>query len=67
MLLRVKRARRKAVGAAFLAAYGDDAQALAIAKYAWSELKLRHVAVWVDESSVYTRTVANYLRSFSEF
>ena len=40
-----------------LAAYGDDAQALAMAKYAWNELKLRHVALWVDESSVYTRTV----------
>jgi branched-chain amino acid transport system substrate-binding protein len=48
----------------FLAAYGDDAQALAMAKYAWSELKLRHVAVWVDESSVYTRTVGGFFEEF---
>src|SRR5262245_38559008 len=45
----------------FLAAYGDDAQALAMAKYAWNELKLRHVALWVDESSVYTRTVGGFV------
>ena len=48
----------------FLAAYGDDAQALAMAKYAWNELKLRHVALWVDESSVYTRTVGGYFEEF---
>jgi len=48
----------------FLAAYGDDAQALAMAKYAWNELKLRHVALWVDESAVYTRTVGGYFEKF---
>jgi branched-chain amino acid transport system substrate-binding protein len=48
----------------FLAAYGDDAQALAMAKYAWNELKLRHVALWVDESSVYTRTVGGFFEEF---
>jgi branched-chain amino acid transport system substrate-binding protein len=39
----------------FLAAYGDDAQALAMAKYA---------ALWVDESSVYTRTVGGFFEEF---
>jgi len=48
----------------FLAAYGDDAQAQAMAKYAWNELKLRHVAVWVDDSSVYTRTVGGFFEQF---
>jgi branched-chain amino acid transport system substrate-binding protein len=48
----------------FLAAYGDDAQALAMAKYAWNELKLRHVALWVDEGSVYTRTVGKFFEQF---
>ena len=48
----------------FLAAYGDDAQALAMAKYAWNELKLRHVAVWIDDSSVYTRTVGGFFEQF---
>jgi branched-chain amino acid transport system substrate-binding protein len=48
----------------FLAAYGDDAQALAMAKYAWNELKLRHIALWVDESSVYTRTVGGFFEEF---
>src|SRR6188472_1609892 len=48
----------------FLAAYGDDAQALAMAKYAWNELNIRHVALWVDESSVYTRTVGGFFEKF---
>jgi branched-chain amino acid transport system substrate-binding protein len=48
----------------FLAAYGDDAQALAMAKYAWNELKLRYVALWVDDSSVYTRTVGGFFEEF---
>ena len=48
----------------FLTAYGDNAQALAMAKYAWSELKIRHVALWVDESSVYTRTVGGLFEEF---
>ena len=48
----------------FLTAYGDNAQALAMAKYAWSELKIRHVALWVDESSVYTRTVGGFFEEF---
>jgi branched-chain amino acid transport system substrate-binding protein len=48
----------------FLAAYGDDAQALAMAKYAWNDLKVRNVALWVDETSVYTRTVGGFFEEF---
>lgn len=48
----------------FLAAYGDDAQALAMAKYAWNDLKVRNVALWVDETSVYTRTVGGFFQEF---
>ncbi len=48
----------------FLAAYGDNAQALVMAKYAWEELKLRHVALWIDDSRVYTRTVGNFFDRF---
>jgi branched-chain amino acid transport system substrate-binding protein len=48
----------------FLAAYGDDAQAFAMAKYAWNELKVRNVALWVDETSVYTRTVGGFFEEF---
>jgi len=48
----------------FLAAYGDDAQALAMAKYAWNELKVRNVALWVDETNVYTRTVGGFFEEF---
>jgi branched-chain amino acid transport system substrate-binding protein len=52
----------------FLAAYGDNAQALAMAKYAWDELKLRHVALWIDDSRVYTRTVGDFFdRFFQQF
>ena len=48
----------------FLAAYGDDAQALAMAKYAWNELKVTNVALWVDETNVYTRTVGGFFEEF---
>ena len=48
----------------FLAAYGDDAQAFAMAKYAWNELKVRNVALWVDETNVYTRTVGGFFEEF---
>jgi branched-chain amino acid transport system substrate-binding protein len=48
----------------FLAAYGDDAQARVMAKYAWHELGIRRVALWIDESRVYTRTVGAYFDQF---
>jgi branched-chain amino acid transport system substrate-binding protein len=44
----------------FLAAYGDDAQARAMADYAYNQLNLRHIAVWVNEGRIFTRTVGRY-------
>jgi len=48
----------------FLAAYGDDAQARVMADYAWNELKIRRVALWIDGGRVYTRTVGGYFDEF---
>jgi len=44
----------------FLAAYGDDAQAHAMADYAWDALKVRRIALWVDKDRLFTRTVAKF-------
>ena len=44
----------------FLAAYGDDAQAQAMADYAWDALKIRRVALWADKDRLFTRTVAKF-------
>jgi len=44
----------------FLASYGDDAQAEVMASYAWNELKIRRVALWVDNSRLFTRTVGGF-------
>lgn len=50
----------------FLAAYGDNAQAEAMAAFAHDQLKVRHVALWVDESRLYTRTVGVFFKKFFE-
>ena len=55
---------RKVGDEVFLAAYGDDAQALVMAKFARNQLKLGRVALWIDESSVYTRTVGGFFDKF---
>lgn len=44
----------------FLAAYGDDAQARAMAQYAKTRLGVSRVAVFMDDSRDYTTTVATY-------
>lgn len=44
----------------FLACYGDNAQARVMARYARKELGLKRVAVWIDESRDYPRTVGRY-------
>lgn len=44
----------------FLACYGDDAQAEAMAQYAYEQLKLRRVALWADDGTDYTKTVAKF-------
>jgi branched-chain amino acid transport system substrate-binding protein len=48
----------------FLAAYGDDAQAQVMARYAWDELGLKQVALWIDDSRVYTKTVGKFFDQY---
>ncbi len=50
----------------FLAAYGDDAQARVMAGFAYHRLKLRHVAVWINEDREYTRAVGAYFKEAFE-
>jgi len=50
----------------FYAAYGDDAQAAAMATFARDQLKLGRAAVWIDDGHIYTRTVGrDFPASFS--
>lgn len=44
----------------FFAAYGDDAQAEAMAEYAKTKLGVTRVAVWMDDTEDYTTTVGTY-------
>ncbi len=44
----------------FLAAYGDDAQANVMATYAVEQLGVKNVALWIDDSRVYTRTIGRF-------
>ena len=44
----------------FLVAYGDDAQARAMAEFAWKELGKRRIAIWMDETHEYTVAVGTY-------
>lgn len=46
----------------FYAAYGDDAQAEAMAAFVRDELKLGRAAVWIDESRLYTRTIGKFFQ-----
>ena len=49
----------------FYAAYGDDAQAAAMAGFARDQLGLDRAAVWIDSRDLYTRTVgADFEASF---
>ena len=41
----------------FYAAYGDNAQALAMARFMREELKIERVAIWIDNSRLYPRTI----------
>ena len=47
----------------FYAAYGDDAQAAAMAAFACNELKLDRAAVWIEDRDLYPRTIG---RDFEE-
>jgi len=48
----------------FLAAYGDNDQAEAMAAYAHDQLKVGRVALWIDESRMYTLTVGGFFKRF---
>ncbi len=51
--------------AMFYAAYGDDAQAAAMAAFVRNELKLDHAAVWIEDRDLYPRTIgADFPKSF---
>jgi branched-chain amino acid transport system substrate-binding protein len=49
----------------FYAAYGDDAQAAAMAAFVHDQLKLDRAAVWVEDRDLYPRTIgADFPKSF---
>ena len=49
----------------FYAAYGDDAQAAAMAAFVRNQLKLDHAAVWIEDRDLYPRTIgADFPKSF---
>ncbi len=51
----------------FYAAYGDDAQAAAMAAFVRNELMLDHAAVWIEDRDLYPRTIgADFPKSFVE-
>jgi len=50
----------------FYAAYGDDAQAAAMAVFVRDELKLDTAAVWIEDRDLYPRTIgADFPKSFA--
>jgi branched-chain amino acid transport system substrate-binding protein len=49
----------------FYAAYGDDAQAAAMAAFVRNQLKLDRAAVWIEDRDLYPRTIgADFPKSF---
>ena len=46
----------------FLAPYGDNVQAYAIADYAVKDLGLKKIAVWTDNSMDFTKTLAKFFK-----
>ncbi|MCP4380403.1 MAG: ABC transporter substrate-binding protein, partial [Hyphomicrobiales bacterium] len=46
----------------FYAAYGDDAQAAAMALFARNKLDFDAVAVWIDERRTYTKTIGRFFQ-----
>ena len=49
-------------GLLYLAAFGDDGQAAAMAGFAYSRLKVRRVVLWTDRTTDFTRTLSGYFR-----
>jgi len=50
----------------FYAAYGDDAQAAAMAAFARNELKADRAAVWVDNGRLYPQTIGRFFKQSFE-
>ena len=46
----------------FMTTFGDDDQALAIADFAYTTLKIRTVAVWTEKSREYTRVLSRFFK-----
>ena len=46
----------------FMAAYGDNVQAEAVADFAYDDKDVRSVAIWVNESSDFTKKFAGYFK-----
>ncbi|MCX5805231.1 MAG: ABC transporter substrate-binding protein [Proteobacteria bacterium] len=48
----------------FMAAFGDDAQAHAIADFAYKNLKARNVVVWTDSTMDFTKALSRYFKDY---
>lgn len=46
----------------FLAAFGDDDQASAVAEYGYQRLKARRIVLWTDSSTDFTRTLSRFFK-----
>jgi len=46
----------------FMTTFGDDDQALAIADFAYTSLKIRTVAIWSDKSTEFTRVLCRFFK-----
>ena len=46
----------------FMMTFGDDDQALAMADFAYTSLKIRRVAVWSDKSTEFTRVLSYFFK-----
>jgi branched-chain amino acid transport system substrate-binding protein len=48
----------------FMAAFGDDAQAHAIADFAYKKLKARNIVVWTDSTMDFTKALSSYFKDY---
>jgi len=46
----------------FMAAFGDDDQAAAIAEFSYTRLRARRAVIWTDETMDFARTLAKFFR-----
>jgi len=48
----------------FMAAFGDDAQAHAIADFSYKSLKARNIVVWTDSTMDFTKALSQYFKDY---